>query len=344
MTTSQPQPIERAQAIVEEGPETPWDAPSRFRAPGLWARKALLRVLRPYAVRQWQIDTALLQAIQATGAANRDSALTGAGRAAVRLAAPLPARTVEVATDVGTLVLDEDDALITPLVREHRSWEGDVVAFVRSCLDPGMTFVDVGAHVGYFSVLASSIVGDSGRVFAVEPEPRNLELLRANLWRNACDNVTVLPVAAYDRRGHVRFVSNPDGFAGSWIEPNQGETGTMAPCAPLDALLGEQTVDVMKIDIERSEPEAISGAERLIHTSHTLDIVAEFWPTHPYANGRSPAAVLAYYESLGLELRLLNGDGSTTEATADEVLAHGASGPIMNIVLRARQPAESRVQ
>jgi FkbM family methyltransferase len=339
-----PEPIERARALVDEGAETSWDAPSRFRTPGLWARRALRRILRPYAFRQHEIDRALLEAIQAAPAAHHTApttpALSPAARAAAELATPLPDRTVEVATDVGSLLLDEDDTLITPLVTEHRSWEGDVVAFLRSRLGSGMTFVDVGAHVGYFSVLASGIVGEAGRVLAVEPEPRNLALLRANLWRNGCDNVAVLPVAAYERRGHVRFVSNPEGLAGSWIDPEQGDTATMAPCAPLDSLLGDRRVDVIKVDIERAEPEAIQGAERLICRSSALDIVAEFWPTHPYANGRSPADVLAYYESLGLELRLLHADGSTTAATAGEVFAQGGPGPIMNIVLRAGQPAQ----
>ena len=235
---AEPGELERAADIVAEGGVTPQDAPSRFGRAGVWARTALLRVLRPYASRQREVDRALLDAIRAAGAGTSVRPVVDpSDRAAVELAAPLPDAVMEVDTDVGQLLLDATDPTITPLIAKHRCWEEDVVAFIREHLGPGMTFLDVGAHIGYFSVLGSRLVGEAGHVFAVEVEPRNLDLLRANLWRNRCDNVTVLPVAAYAERGHVRFVSNPAGLAGSWIDADQGETATMVPCAPLDELL-----------------------------------------------------------------------------------------------------------
>ena len=249
-------------------------------------------------------------------------------------AADLPDQVVEIETDLGAILFDETDTNLTPIVRTHERWEADVVAFMRRRLAPGMTVADVGAHVGYFSLLASQIVGESGRVFAVEVERRTLELLRANLWRHGCDNVTVVPVAAYDRRGHVRFVSNADGLSGSSIDDHEGMAVTMVPCAPLDDLLPDAEVDVIKIDVERVEPEVVRGAERLIRRAATLDIVTEFWPTHPSYGGRTPADVLEYYQSLGFELRLLRHDGNTDPATPAEVLACGEAGPIMYIVLR----------
>jgi FkbM family methyltransferase len=173
-------------------------------------------------------------------------------------------------------------------------------------------------------------------VFAVEPEHRNLELLRANLWRQGCDNVTVLPVAAHAGRRHVSLVSHPEGLAGSWID-NGHEGATLVPSAALDELLEGNRVDVLKLDIERSEPEAIAGAERLIRAAPSLDVVTELWPGHTYAGGRSAADVLDLYESLGLELRLLRSDGSTAPATAKQVLAAGEPSPIMNIVLQKHQ-------
>jgi FkbM family methyltransferase len=195
-----------------------------------------------------------------------------------------------------------------------------------------MVFLDVGAHAGYFSVLASRIVGDGGHVMAVEPHPRNLELLRANLWRHGCDNVTVLPVAAYHRRGHVPLVAHPEGLAGASRALAAGET-TVVPCARLDDLVGDVHVDLIKMDIERGEHAAIRGAEGLIGAAPTLSIVAEFWPTTPHAGGRSPADVLGYFESIGLRFGLLQPDGSTAPATAEQVLGFGEETPIINIVL-----------
>jgi FkbM family methyltransferase len=334
-------PIERAWSIVDRGYAiSSWDTPSSFGRLGVLARRLLMRSLRPYAVRQREVDRALLQAIRAAsarqvvGAAAEGVEVESAREWPFEHAALLPEDTVELETDLGDLYFDLRDTNLTPIVRRDRRWEVDVAEFIRRRLAPGMTLVDVGAHVGYFSVLASGIVGSSGRVFAIEVEPRNLSLLRANLWRRRCDNVTVLPVAAYDRRGHVRFVSNPDGLSGSSIDAQEGTAVRMVPCARLDDLLGATAVDVIKIDVERVEPEVVRGAEALIRATPTLDIVTEFWPTHPSYGGSTPAEVLDYYESLGLQLQLLSHDGNTEPATPAEVLARGKADPIMYIVLR----------
>jgi FkbM family methyltransferase len=340
MAAEQLDPIERAWSLVDGEVETSWDAPSRFGPPGIWARRLLMRVLRPYAIRRREVDRALLQAIRAaparraTAAPAPDARANLAPRSALRHAVPLPEDAVEVETDLGSMLFDSRDRNLTPIVRQDRQWEADVAGFIGRRLVAGMTLVDVGAHVGYFSVLASRIVGESGQVFAVEVEPRNLEFLRANLWRQGCDNVTVLPLAAYDHRGHVRFVSNPDGLSGSSIDAEEGAAITMVPCARLDELLGDIPVDVIKIDVERSEPAVVRGAEALIRATQTLDIVTEFWPTHPSYGGSNPAEILDYYLSLGFQLRLLRHDGSTEPATPSEVLAGGEAGPIMYIVLR----------
>jgi FkbM family methyltransferase len=333
-------PIERAGSIVDRGHDvTSWDAHSSFGRPGLFARRLLMRALRPYAVRQREVDRALFQAIRAASARRVDAPsqrveLVPAGDWPLEHAAALPEDTVELETDLGDLYFDSRDTNLTELVRRDGRWEVDVAEFIRRRLAPGMTLVDVGAHVGYFSLLASGIVGSAGRVFAIEAEPRNVSLLQANLWRNGCDNVTVLPVAAYDRRGHIRFVSNPDGLAGSSIDAEEGTAVKMVPCARLDDLLGATAVNMIKIDVERVEPQVVRGAETLIRATPMLDIVTEFWPKHPPYGGGGPAEVLGYYESLGLQLRLLSPDGNTEPATPAEVLERGEVSPVMSIVLQ----------
>src|SRR5262249_2012553 len=111
-----------------------------------------------------------------------------------------PDRVIEKETDVGTIWLQKDAELFTPDVLRDGYWAQEITERMRKALRSGMTFVDAGANIGYFSVLGSNLVGPSGRVFCVEPDPLNLEILRANLERNSCDNATVLPVAAWKER------------------------------------------------------------------------------------------------------------------------------------------------
>jgi FkbM family methyltransferase len=209
----------------------------------------------------------------------------------------LPAESVvELPTSIGVLWFDQEDRLITPLVAEYADWEGDVHAFLRNSLTPGMTFVDIGANVGFFSVIASKLVGSSGRVVAVEPLARNIALLKANLWRHGCTNATIYPLAAYSHTGVANLLSNPDGGSGSWIEEEETAETSRVACARLDDLLGADRIDVMKIDIERSEHIAIQGAEDLIRRSQRLAVVAEFCPGQEQLGGEfAPSEVLDYY-------------------------------------------------
>ena len=105
------------------------------------------------------------------------------------------------------------------LVAEYKSWEMDVVELLQRTLRPGMTFVDIGANVGYFSVLASRLVGGGGEVIAFEPEPRTVSLLRANLWRHQCLNSLIYPVAAHSETGIVRLSRTPTVSQGPGSSP-----------------------------------------------------------------------------------------------------------------------------
>lgn len=78
-------------------------------------------------------------------------------------------------------------------------------ARVRAFLQPGMTVLDVGAHIGYYTLLAATCVGPRGRVFAVEPAEENVVLLRENVARARAGHVTVLPFAAGGRDGVRNF-------------------------------------------------------------------------------------------------------------------------------------------
>lgn len=299
-------------------------------------------MLKPYAVRQREFDAALLDAV-ARASEGTVAHAYGATRAAplpepevARLQAlggPLPDDVVEAETAIGPLWLDATDTLITPLIREHHHWEGDVTAFLEHALRPGATFVDVGANVGYFSVLGSQLVGPSGRVFSFEPDERTLMILRANLWRHRCSNAVVVPAAAYEETGHVAFTVNSEGRAGSVVAPGE-DTGVAVPCARLDDVL-DGPVDVLKIDVEQAEHLVVRGAEETIRRCPGLVVVTEFWPgATKLTGGEAPISLLEYYESLGFELCLLRPDGTVEPQEPEEVLSAGKGSPLMNIVLR----------
>jgi FkbM family methyltransferase len=331
--------LEQARRAVLEGPALGWEAPSRFGRAGLLARRALQRAMRPYDMRQREVDQALFGAISqsAASAASRIARLELMARAARESANAVtldPAEVIDATTVAGPLWLNRADTLVTPGIESHGMYEAHVTALMHRLLRPGMTFVDVGANIGYFSVLASKLVGPEGLVVAVEPGPANLALLRANLWRNACSNALVLPIAAYTHRGHVQLVLNPEGGAGNWVQAGDVPAPSiLVPCAPLDELLEGQRVDVLKTDAEGSDVQAIRGMEATIRRSAGITIVAEFWVEAYGGRGEAPSEVLDYYSGLGLGKSLLRDTGEVEPTDDDGLLGLAGSVPFVNIVM-----------
>jgi FkbM family methyltransferase len=237
----------------------------------------------------------------------------------------LPDDAVELDTAIGTLWFDSADEHLTPWIRSQGVWEADVMKLLARFLRPGSLFVDVGANVGYHAVFAAQL---GARVVAVEPVPWTLELLRANVWRHGAD-VEAVEAAAADSAGTVRIGMDAAHRSGAQI----GGEGIAVRAAPLDELVPESEVDVLKIDVEGAEPLVLRGASAILARSPVLAAVVEF-RDEPHVGGESPEDVLAFYESLGFELCLLRRNGELDPSTRATVLERARGVPSLNLVLR----------
>ena len=148
----------------------------------------------------------------------------------------------------------------------HRCWLGlyeyEKQQRVSREVRPNTVFYDVGAHVGFYSLLASALVG-SGKVFAFEPVPRNLVYLREHLALNHVTNVEVLPVAVSDKTGMAPFHMEQTGFMGCL----SSEGSITVPTATLDSLVQDGRIpppDYIKMDIEGAELLALQGANETL--------------------------------------------------------------------------------
>lgn len=145
-------------------------------------------------------------------------------------------------------------------------WEPDMTAFVRQHLRPGDYAVDVGANIGYFSLLAASRVGATGKVIAIEPVPRALSILHRNVQENGLQAVIhVKPLAVGHQSGSVDIFEGPaENLGGSTRIPTGLGFGgcTTVPLAPTcDVLSSEewQRVRLVKIDVEGDELDVLRG-------------------------------------------------------------------------------------
>ena len=127
-------------------------------------------------------------------------------------------------------------------------------------LQPGDVFFDAGAHVGFYTLLASRQVGATGRVVAFEPNPRNLAFLRRHVALNRATNVTIVEAAVSSDVGFVQFDLSGDSAMG---HVTQDDGGLRVASLSLDAWVAENGIlpTVMKIDVEGHEPPVLEGAD-----------------------------------------------------------------------------------
>jgi FkbM family methyltransferase len=143
--------------------------------------------------------------------------------------------------------------------------EEPVQAALAAQVRPGFIVYDVGAHVGFFTLLASRLAGDGGRVYAFEPRPDNVERLRRNVEANRAKNVEVIAAAASDREGDAAFVMSDSTLEGRLAGPAVRSAATVRT-ATIDALARDRLAppDLIKIDVEGAEGAVIRGAARTI--------------------------------------------------------------------------------
>lgn len=190
------------------------------------------------------------------------------------------------------------------------SYEYEKRRLFEEVVKPGSIVFDVGAHVGFYTLLASVLVGIQGKVFAFEPLPRNLHFLRTHIEINCIMNVTIIEAAVSNFSGATMFEEGPDSSTGRILPTGRLSVRTVS----LDDLYrgGEIPLpDLIKIDVEGAEMLVLSGAELILERSRPTLFLA----TH----GRDVhQECCKYLERLGYVLEPIT--GKSIDIT-DEVLA-----------------------
>lgn len=188
-------------------------------------------------------------------------------------------------------------------------YEPQETALVQRMLEPGMTFVDVGANWGYFTLLACGEVGASGRVISIEADPRAADALRTNLAANGLERARVFTVAAAARPGTLSmqdYQPEADALGNFGV----AQTSTLTPggrtfdvaARPLDDVLDEaeiEAIDVLKIDIEGGEAGALAGLTRRLQSRRVARILLELHAYHLRDLGSSVADVVSTLRAFG---------------------------------------------
>lgn len=247
-----------------------------------------------------------------------------------------------------------DDPFWFRLELLRQKHEPETTRLLDSLIEPGMTVLDIGAHVGYYSRRFGERVGRNGRVFSFEPHPRTYQTLQTNIRH--LPNITPFQLALAEAEGeaelHDYLVMSASGSLNydPGIENLQKSTQSANDVAPRigqkfqaqtftvktrrvdDCLaeLGVKSVDVVKMDIEGAELGALRGMRQTIKNSPNLMLVMEYNPQALQGFGHDPVAALFEVMAMGFSsLKSIEADGSLTDLMLDTAVLQQKTAVLM---------------
>lgn len=214
------------------------------------------------------------------------------------------------------IYVDTDDRSIVPLFLVDGVMEKYETELFKQIVKEGMVVVDIGAHVGYYTLIAAKLVGKNGTVYAFEPEPSSYELLCKNIEVNRYTNVVPVPKAVSNKQEGVKLwfdkvnlpcssfsKENVSFFSKEKVSSVEVETITLDEF--FDKVVKANKVDFMKIDTQGTEGLIIDGAEKILK-SNSLKIIMEFGPDLLRNLGTDPLKLLEELKNYGFKINLIN--------------------------------------
>lgn len=201
-----------------------------------------------------------------------------------------------------------------PLALATDKYESETTILFETLVKPGMAVLDVGAHVGYFSLLAARGAGSTGKVYSFEPEPQNYELLLKNIEINGYKNIVSTQKAVSNKVGSTTlFLTALDNGRHSTYQHGLPETGNVAvETTTLDYFLeaeGWPDIGLVKVDVEGAEMDVLAGMGQLLDKSPDLHMILEFSPSLLINAGTDPLQFLQELADRGFEVSCIAGPG-----------------------------------
>ncbi len=217
-----------------------------------------------------------------------------------------------------TLYVDAADEFIATELLAYGRYETAETDVFGRLLRPGMVVVDIGAHVGYYALMAAGPVAPEGCVYAFEPDPHNYALLTANVDVNRTPNTVCVPKAVSSRSGRVTLFLDRNNQGAHTLAEANIETApggrVEIDALSLDEFFRGRRVDLIKMDVQGAEGLVIDGASGLLE-QHGPTILMEFWPGGLRRMGTDPGALLATLLGHGYSIRVVEeGLGAVADA------------------------------
>lgn len=202
------------------------------------------------------------------------------------------------------------------------SYEKGTTRLFRDLIEEGMVILDIGANVGYYSLIAAQLVGEKGVVFAFEPAPDNFALLVKNIEVNGFRNIIPVPKAVSNKPGKGSLFLSNDPDLHSMYGHNEKDSIEVEVTSTDEFMENiNRPVDLVKMDVEGSEVGVLEGMLETIRRNPNLKIITEVSPGTLQKGGCSPAGFLEKLMNCGFKLYLIDEETGTPKlADIDSII------------------------
>jgi FkbM family methyltransferase len=211
-----------------------------------------------------------------------------------------------LARPVSMQVHDREDRVSAELIHSG-VWEAFETRLLINRLTPGAVFVDVGANIGYYTAIADQLVGETGAIYAFEPERENFDLLQKNTRRSKCPNITLSHAGLSNKNSRAQLFLSSDNLGDHRLYDRGDRQSQQVDLVRGDDILAGLHIDFLKIDTQGAEFQVIDGLKETIqdHLDH-LDIVLEFWPWGLIEAGSSAGELIELIRPFNLNMYIID--------------------------------------
>jgi FkbM family methyltransferase len=190
------------------------------------------------------------------------------------------------------------------------SYEPDETSLIRRVVRPGMHVIDIGANIGYYTIMTAAIVGPTGRVDSFEPVDQSFQLLKRSVDRNEFNQFVHLhhiALSSTERQVRMRYDENSTNMGGAYMEYGEAILPSFPECpvaeeivqaSTLDRIIDGRNIDFIKIDVEGAEPIVLEGANKVLERSRPTILMEVNTAALRAVSGRSPDWVFDRFGSL----------------------------------------------
>lgn len=200
------------------------------------------------------------------------------------------------------LFINPKDKILSDIIIKDGIWEPEETKFATKIIKKGWVVLDIGANIGYYTLLFSKLVGKKGKVFSFEPDAENFTLLEQNVRENKLKNIVLINKAVSDKTGKIKLFLDEENKGDHKIYNSyDGRKSVTIESVRLDDYFKNYKgkIDFIKMDIQGAEGLATLGMLNLLKKQKHITVLTEYWPMGLYKAGINPQKYLTLFKKSG---------------------------------------------